>query len=338
MARRVGGLFLLIAGSENLRLAYLKARRGKQTRPQVQAFAAKLDKNLTRLRRGLLGEVPLELGAYRYFMVYDPKPRRICAAAFSERVLHHAIMNVCEPVFEGFAVCDSYACRKNKGGDQALARAQKFCARYPWYLKLDIRKYFDSIDHRVLLHELARRFREQRLLGLFDAILATYETVPGRGLPIGNLISQHLANFYLGSFDHWLQENLKVAGYLRYMDDFLLFAETPSSLKNQLHRLRDFLTRRLKLELKDNVQLNRTTHGVPFLGYRVFAHRLRLTQVARRRFRQKFRLYEELFQSGNLSEEELQQRVTALLAVVRKADTVGLRRELLATVPLAGDF
>ncbi|HDS15441.1 MAG TPA: hypothetical protein ENN66_02250 [Proteobacteria bacterium] len=110
MARRRGGLYLRIAEPDNLRLAYLKARRGKRQRPQVKAFAAELDDNLLRLRRGLLGAEPLSLGNYRYFMVHDPKPQLICAAAFEERVLHHAIMNACEPVFEAFAIFDSYAC------------------------------------------------------------------------------------------------------------------------------------------------------------------------------------------------------------------------------------
>jgi len=129
--------------------------------------------------------------------------------------------------------------------------------------------------------------------------LATYETAPGRGLPIGNLISQHLANFYLGAFDHWLQEELRVAGYLRYMDDFLLFADEPSRLKEQLAHLEEFLAARLKLTLKDNVQLNRSARGIPFLGYRVYPGRLRLAPAARRRLAGKLKLNEKLFRAGH---------------------------------------
>ena len=271
-------------------------------------------------------------------MVYDPKPRMICAAAFPERVLHHAIMNICEPVFERYAIFDSYACRKGKGGDRALQRGQYFSRRYGWYLKLDIRKYFDSVSHTVMSRLLARRFREKELLALFADLLASYETGPGRGLPIGNLISQHLANFYLGHFDHWLKEEMRVKGYLRYMDDFLVFAEDKAALKELLLKIVHFLDQELGLQLKDDVQLNRTVCGIPFLGYRLFGERLRLGQPARRRFLVKFRRYEKLFTCGLWDEQELQDHVEPLLAYVRKADSVGLRRGLLLSSRLCEDY
>ncbi len=328
--KRVGGLYQRIADPGNLRLAWLKARRGKRERPEVRRFAARLDAELGKLRRGLLGEEALELGRYRYFMVYDPKPRMICAAAFPERVLHHAIMNVCEPVFERYAIFDSYACRRGKGGLKALERAQRFCRRRSWYLKIDMRRYFDSIDHRILRELLARRFREQNLLGLFADLLATYETAPGRGLPIGNLVSQHLANFYLGLFDHWVKEEVRLRGYLRYMDDCLLFADRRDRLKSLLPRLREFLAERLGLALKDGFQLNRTACGIPFLGYRVFAGRLRLRPASLRRLRVKFAAYERLYQEGVWDERELQKHIEPLLAFAGRAECGGFLPGLIA--------
>ena len=338
MVRRTGNLYEKIADPDNLRLAYLKSRRGKSARPSVLSYALDLDNNLTQLRRGLLSLTPLRLGDYRYFMVYDPKPRMICAASFNERVLHHAVMNVCEPVFENYAIFDSYACRRGKGGERAIKRAQHYCRQYPWYLKLDIRKYFDSISHQILQKNLSRRFREKRLLNLFDEILATYETFPGKGLPIGNLISQHLANFYLGRLDHWLQEEVGVKGYLRYMDDFLIFSQDRLVLKGWWTLIETFLATELGLQVKSNGQLNRTICGIPFLGYRVFAQKLRLGSLSRLRFQYKFKLYEKFYEKGIWGEIELQKHVEPLLAFVRKAETAGLRRRVLEASRLCENY
>lgn len=332
MVRRAGNLYGKIADPDNLRLAYLNARRGKMGRPAVRDYSLNLDMNLSGLRNGLLNLDLLRLGDYHYFMVFDPKPRMICAASFNERVLHHAVMNVCEPVFEKFAIYDSYACRKGKGGTRALKRAQYFCGKYSWYLKLDIRKYFDSIVHEVLLNKLGWQFREKQLLALFAKLLATYETLPGQGLPIGNLISQHFANFYLGSFDHWLKNGVRVRGYLRYMDDFLLFADNKAILRKWLDQLEVFLRCKLGLKVKSNIQLNRTVFGIPFLGYRVFSGHLRLKQESRRRFTEKFRLYEKLHDKGLWSEAELQKHVEPLLSFIRRAKTERFRKKILVAV------
>lgn len=338
MVRRAGNLYEKIADPDNLRSAYLKSRRGKAARPAVLDYALDLDNSLNNLRRGLLSSAQLELGDYRYFMVYDPKPRMICAASFNERVLHHAVMNVCEPAFESYAIFDSYACRKGKGGERAVKRAQYFCGKYPWYLKLDIRKYFDSISHQVLQKNLSRRFREKRLLDLFAEILATYETFPGKGLPIGNLISQHLANFYLGRLDHWLQEDVGVKGYLRYMDDFLIFSQDKQVLKGWWTLIETFLAAELGLRVKSNGQLNRTSCGIPFLGYRIFAQKLRLGSLSRRRFQYKFKLYEKFYEKGVWDETALQKHVEPLLAFVRKAETTGLRCRVLENSGLCDNY
>lgn len=269
------------------------------------------------------------MGHYHFFTVHDPKERLICAAAFPERVLHHAIMNVCEPVLERYAVHDSYACRAGKGMHAAVRRAQGFAARYPWHLKLDVRKYFDSIGHARLLELLARRIKDADVLRLFAEIVVTYHTQPGCGLPIGNLVSQHLANFYLGHLDHWVKETLRVAGYVRYMDDFVMWGGDCAELTGHLAAVRGFLDAELGLGLKENVQLNRSERGVPFLGYRVFPEKLTLGPRARRRFARKLRGYEREWTDGAWSEAELSRHVEALLSYVRFADTTALRRQIL---------
>lgn len=212
--KRVGNLYLKIAEPQNLRLAFVKAAKGKQARTEVVEYRERLEENLALLRNQLL-EGRVELGCYRFFYVHDPKKRLICAASFAERVLHHAVMNLCEPVFEAYSIDDSFACRRGKGQQRAINRAQQFARRYPWYLKLDIARYFDSIDHDVVEGLLQRRFKDNSLLQLFSQILNSYAATPGKGLPIGNLISQHLANNYLGFFDHWVKQERRVKGYVR---------------------------------------------------------------------------------------------------------------------------
>jgi RNA-directed DNA polymerase len=332
--KRAGNLYGRIAEPENLRLAFLKAIRGKRGKADVLEYGAHLDANLRLLREQLLTE-RVDVGHYHFFTVHDPKERVICAASFPERVLHHAIMNVCEPVSERYAIYDSYACRTDKGMHAAILRAQGFTRQYPWYLKLDIRQYFASIDHETVMAMLERRFKDKTLLRLIQTILATYSVTPDRGLPIGNLISQHLANFYLGHLDHWVKEALRMRGYVRYMDDFVLWADDKATLKTHLAAIRTFVASELKLDLKDNVQLNRCARGLPFLGYRVFSNRLSLGPRARRRFSRKLRGYEQEWLTGTWSEADLARHMEALLSYVRFADTLGLRRRIVDLSSLA---
>ncbi len=321
--KRAGNLYERIAEPENLRLAFLKSVRGKRGKADVIAYTANLDRNLRLLREQILAE-RVDVGHYHFFTVHDPKERVICAASFPERVLHHAIMNVCEPVLERYAIHDSYACRTGKGMHAAVLRVQSFAQRYGWYLKLDIRQFFASIDHEIVMALLKRRIKDKAVLRLTRTILDTYRVESGRGLPIGNLLSQHLANFYLGHLDHWVKETLRV----RYMDDFVLWAEHKAALKSHLEAVREFLLSELHLDLRVNVQLNRCARGLPFLGYRVFSDRLTLGPRARRRFSRKLRGYEQEWATGEWSEADLARHMEALLSYVRFADSLDLRRQI----------
>ncbi len=149
-------------------------------------------------------------------------------------MLHHALTLVCEPVFERLLIADTFACRRGKGREAAVERAKQFARRYPWFLKLDIRKYFNSIDHERLLWLLGRKFKDRRLLDLFGRIIASYEVTPGRGVPIGSLTSQHFANFYLAGLDRFVKEGLRAGGYVRYMDDFVVWDENRTRLADHV--------------------------------------------------------------------------------------------------------
>lgn len=326
--KRIGKVYCLISEPDNIRLAFWKAAKGKHDRKGVVAFRNSLERNIQGLTNQL-SERRVNLGHYHFFYVFDPKKRLICAASFPERVLHHAIMNVCEPVLEAYAIHDSYACRKGKGTRKALARTQIFSRTHLWYLKLDIKRYFDSIDHEVLMCLLERQFKEKCLLNLFRQMLETYSTEPGKGLPIGNLISQHLANFYLGFFDHWIKEVRRINAYVRYMDDFVLWSAEKAILKEELQVISMFLNRKLKLQLKMNIQLNRCSWGIPFLGYRVYSHRIRLIPRSKCRFVRKFKKFEQNFVNGKWSQETLRQHMEPLLEFTRVADAARFRQNVI---------
>jgi len=317
--KRTGGIYEQISDYENLLYAFYKAAKGKQGRREVVVFRERLHENLEQLGRELLDE-NISLGEYRFFTVYEPKKRRICAAPFRERVLHHAIMNLCEPVFERFAIDDSYACRCGKGLHAALDRARFFAGRYDWFVKLDINKYFDSINHAILLALLAGRIKDERLLSLFAKLFDSYHVASGAGMPIGNLISQHCANLYLGLFDHWLKDGCGVRGYLRYMDDFIIFGETKRSVYRVLEKLRIFLANRLQLRLHPRVVLNRLNCGIPFLGFRVFPHTIRLSSRSRSRFVRKFKAFEQEYIRGRWDMDELNRHMSSLIGFTLAAD------------------
>jgi RNA-directed DNA polymerase len=326
--KRTGNLYFKIAEPDNLRLAFCKAAKGKQDRPEVMRFRAHFESSIMALRREILSKTP-KVGDYRFFYVHDPKKRLICAACFRERVLHHAIMNICEKTLDTYAVFDSYACRKGKGGRKAIERAKGFSGLFPWYLKLDIAKYFNSIDHEILMGQLERRFKEQDLLDLFQRILNTYAIETGKGVPIGNLISQHMANFYLGCFDHWIKEVRRVRGYVRYMDDFVLWGAEKKALKEEFRRIEQWLKENLDLKLNRKIQLNRCARGMPFLGYRVYPGSVRLATSSRKRFVRKFRKYENTFLKGEWNNETLSRHMTPLVEFTRGAKSAGFRRNVM---------
>jgi hypothetical protein len=207
-----------------------------------------------------------------------------------------------------------------------VARARHYAARHNWFLKLDIRKYFDSVDHEVLKGLLARKFKDAGVLDLFGQILASYQTAPGRGLPIGNLTSQHFANYYLAPLDRFIKERLGRRAYVRYMDDFVVWGDTAAELQAVRRAVEEFLRRELKLQLKSNVVLNRTRHGMDFLGYRLRPGALRLARRSKVRFGRKFRHYERAYLRGQWSEGHLQQRMQALVAFTLPAHSRACRQ------------
>ena len=330
--KRQGNLIAQIATRDNLLLAFHKAMRGRRAAKDVVAFAAALESEIDGLRTAIeRGDVAV--GEYHSFEIRDPKPRRIFAPRFAERVLHHAIMNVCEQRMDRFLIDDSYACRRGKGTSAAVARAQAFARGYRLVLKLDIARYFDNIDHAVLLQKLARLFKDRPLLDLLARIVATYEVAPGKGLPIGTLTSQHFANVYLGYLDHHVQDVLRCRAYLRYMDDFLLFADDRAQLRTWLGAVRTWLEGELRL--KPPIVAT-TSAGFGFLGFRVHHTHLALSGRRKRRFATAMRACARGFGRGLWTEREFASRLLAVTSHVEHARTRGLRVRVLSQIQAEG--
>jgi RNA-directed DNA polymerase len=322
--RRTGHLMEHIADPDNLRLAFVKAARGKQHVKEILEYQYHLEDNLYLLRQQLLSGKPVT-GHYRYFTIYEPKERQICASPFSERVLHHALMNICHPVFERVQVFHSYASRPGKGTHKALRLAARYAGQYAWYLKLDIKKFFETVHHGVLYKQLCRLLKDAALLAVFLQIIDSYHATPGRGLPIGNLTSQYFANHFLASLDHYIAERLKASAYIRYMDDMVLWGNSKQELKQHLKAISAFVQLQLNMVLKPP-QLNHSHRGLPFLGYKILPQKILLTQRSKQRFIEKIQITEAHYHSGEWTEAECKRRVLPLLAFVQWADSHAFRK------------
>lgn len=344
--RTTVAMYERICAWDNLRLAYRKAATGKRGQPVVAAFEHRLEDNLLRLKRELEEET-YQPGDYTSFHVHEPKRRLISAAPFRDRVVHHALCNVIEPVFERSFTGDSFANRKGMGTHRALDRAQEFLRRHRYLLSCDVRQFFPSIDHEILEAGLKRKIRDERTLRLVRKILAggkdtlsgEYDRVwfPGddllarvrpRGLPIGNLTSQFWANCHLNGFDHFVKRELRCPGYVRYVDDFVLFHDSRTALLEAKERVRIRLAA-LRLAIHPGAEVRESRGGLSFLGFRLFAERRRLKARKGHHFRRTYRRGLAELKEKRRDVSSLNAKVLGWVNHVRFANTVGLRKDLL---------
>ena len=321
-------LFSRLPDWKNLEHALALSMRGKQDRADVREFTATLPGSLEEIGNRIQnGDGPR--GGFREFHIRDPKPRVIAAPCFADRVLHHALINVCEPVYEKWLIRQTFACRRGLGLRAAITEASHWTSQCTWYLQLDVRHYFETIPRSKLFEKLQRLFGESELLMLWWQIIDSHRPGETKGMPIGCLTSQHLANFYLGFLDRFIKEHLLMRGYARYMDDMILW----SADKDTLLRARDEVVRftqdDLGLELKTPL-LQRTRHGLDFLGFRFHPGWVGLARRSRKRFKMRVRQCYADLAAGLRTEDETQQRLTACLAATAPAKCAGFRQRLLA--------
>jgi retron-type reverse transcriptase len=338
-----------ITSFENLFGAFRRARAGKRLRPDVAAFECDLESNLLGLQRDLL-DGSYRPGGYRNFVVHEPARRKISAAPFRDRVVHHALCRVIEPLFDRIFLPHSYANRVGTGTHRALDRCRDLIKRYPYVLKADVTKFFPSIDHEILYALLARRIRcapTRRLIRLVldsgagvlaeeyemawfpgDTLLSPVERA--RGLPIGNLTSQFWANVYLHELDRFVVRDLRRDAYVRYVDDFLLFGDDRGALHEAHRRVEAFLVA-LRLTLHPRkTRVFPVAAGVPFLGFLHMPGRVRIKRDAVGRFRRRMRRYRRAFAERALPVERLSASVRSWIAHARYGQTYRLRGALLS--------
>jgi retron-type reverse transcriptase len=346
--KRHGNLWAQLISFENLLRASEKAQRGKRFRGPVARFHFRLEPELWRLHEELAGRTYRPEG-YSSFYIYEPKKRLISAAPYRDQVVHHALTGILEPIFEPAFVHDSYACRKGKGTHAAVDRCQQFARRFPYVLKTDIRKFFPSMDHEILKALVTRKIKDPDVLWLVGLIIDHSNPqdpivgwFPGddlftpserrRGIPIGNQTSQFFANVYLDPLDHFIKERLRVKGYVRYVDDMVLFANDKRQLARAREDLADFLVRlRLRLHPRKNT-IFPVKEGIRFLGYRVFpTHRL-LVKENVWRFLRRVRRMQRDFEEGKATPPQIRQRLMSWSGHAGQADTYRLRSHLFATI------
>jgi hypothetical protein len=346
MAHSFSGLWSKLVSWENLFCAYQECRRRKRYRRAAVQFHYAWERNLLEIQADLTAGRYLP-GKYRHFYVHEPKRRLISAAPFRDRVVHHAVVRVLEPIYEARFIGDSYACRKNKGTHRALDRAEYFMRRHAWYLKTDIVKFFPNADHEVLERLLARTIREKPLMELIRQILTSGEGVlsqeatpgyfPGddlfailrpTGLPIGNLTSQFFANVLLDQVDHFVKEVLRIPGYVRYSDDLVLFDPDPGRLREARGRIEEHLEAfRLRLHRNKTIIAPCTGH-LKFLGMVLSRRGRRLQQGALVRFNRRMRYLRWRFARGEIPAASIGRSIEAWSAFAKQSNSVGVRRQL----------
>ena len=268
---------------ENLQAADMIARKGKSRQYGVLAHDKNRECNIQALHEMLLNKT-FRTSAYKTFTVFDQKEREVFALPyFPDRIVHHAIMNVLEPILTDTFTADTYSCIKGRGIHSGARKLEKSLRDVPdtqYALQLDIRKYYPSIDHEILKAQLHRKIKDQDLLWLLDDII---DSAPG--LPIGNYLSQALSNFYLSGLDHIIKERWGVKYYFRYCDDIVILALDKPALHLLLSSIRQYIENELKLQIKSNYQIFPVdAQGIDFMGYRFYHGHTKLRTSIKKRF------------------------------------------------------
>ncbi len=340
-------LYEKVSSLENLERAFRKARRGKSKKQYVIAFENNLKNELQQLHNELTSFTyqPQQL---KRFIVRDPKTRTIHASNFRDRVVYHALVNILEPIFEQSFIYDSYASRKGKGTHNALLRFDIFKRKVSrngkllhehfdnnhiigYAFKADIKKYFDTVDHEILMNIIGKKIQDKNVFWLIKRILNNFDTnIKGKGMPLGNLTSQFFANVYLTQLDYFVKYKLQVKYYIRYVDDFIILDVNKSKLVEYQERIRDHLAA-LKLELHpDKSKIIPLRNGVSFVGYRIFYHYKILRKSNRKSFEKAFEKKLSFYQKEMQSKQECIKFLEGWFGYAQWANTYNYRKRIMA--------
>lgn len=320
--KRHGNLIGKIADFDNLHEAYRKAIRGRRFQCSSLRFREHLEEHLITLHNELTWGM-YKPGEYRTFNIYEPKKRVIYAAPFRDRVVHHAIMNITGPIWEGLFISDSYACRAGKGVHAGLdcltnmlrSAHEKWAEVY--CLKGDISKFFTSINHHVFMRIIQKKIKCRETVALFDSIvfsIGNHNDPESCNLPIGNLVSQWGANLYLNELDLFVKHHFKAKYYLRYMDDFVILAPDKHELHRMLAEIEHFLGDTLKLRLNHKTAIFPCRQGIDFMGFRVWENHRLLRKSSAKRMGRRLKWIRAGYQTGRIRQATITARIQSWLA------------------------
>ena len=327
-------LWEVLCSEENLYFAFKKARKHKTLKTYVIKFERNLKENLLLLRRELLQKAYRPLPLER-FIIRDPKTRKISKSDFRDRIIHHTLCNIIEPIFEKCFIHDSYANRKGKGTLNAIKRfeffkrkASKNNSRAAFVFKADISRYFDTVNHKLLLQAIKKRIKDKNILWLIKIILGNYSVCnSAKGMPLGNLTSQFFANVFLNELDKFVKHKLRAKFYIRYVDDFVILHEDKYVLNSYKPEIEKFLINKLGLELHPKkskvIDLRR---GIDFLGFRNFYYYKLLRKANLRKIKRKLSLFKESFDNKLITYDEIYESMRGWVSYARQANTFRLRQ------------
>ena len=308
-------------------LSWKEFKKGKIKKADVKHFQKDLIKNLLNLYYELKSKTYEHL-TYHSFYIQDPKLRYIHKATVKDRVLHHAIFRILYPLFDKTFIFDSYSCRISKGTHRAVNRLNQFTRkvsqnyREPCFiLKCDIRKFFDSIDHTILIQLIKKKIKEENVIWLIDKIIESHCVLEGKGVPMGNIISQLFANIYMNELDQFIKHQLKIKYYIRYCDDFVIIDSNKKHLIGLILEINNYLLNNLKLSLHpDKITIRKYHQGVDFLGYVSFPYYRAL------RTRTKNRIFRKI--KENKTKENFNQSLQSYLGILKHCNSYKVKKEI----------
>lgn len=316
-------IFERVVSLEGLFSAWSEFKKGKENKIDVQKFFLDLENNIFDLYRNIKNE-SYSHSNYESFFICDPKLRHINKAAVIDRVLHHSIVRNIEPLFEKSFIFDSYSSRVGKGAHRAVKRLRKLFlktsrnrTRTIWALKCDIKKFFDSIDHEILIRLAKEKIKDKRLMVIIEKVIRSYHGKSGKGVPLGNLTSQLFSNVYLNKFDHFVKRKLKIKYYVRYADDFIILDCDKNKLEKIVNVFDEFLNQNLELKIHPNkISIRKLNQGVDFLGYIIFPTHIVLRTKTKRRMMRKIRKRKLEMEMGVISQHAFNQCVQSYFGML----------------------
>lgn len=358
--KRVKNIYEKICDFDNIYNAYLNARKGKRFRDDVLKFSANVEENIIDIQNELLWGT-YKVGRYKKFTITDPKKRLIMALQFKDRVVQWAIYQQIAPIFDKGFIYDSYGCRDFKGTHKAVERLQYWLRkndRKPkkgYYLKLDISKFFYSVDHGILLDILSKKIADKKTLELLSSIINSEDTDFGlpegfiadyipeetesgeKGLPIGNLTSQMFANIYMNEVDQFCKQKLKIHNYIRYMDDIIILDDNKKRLNLWKNEIELFVNKRLKLRLNNKTAIRPINMGIEFVGYRIWPTHRKLRKSTVLKMKARFREVQYLYSKGLLDYDEIRSITASYYGLMKHCNSYNLRKKISDTVVFKRD-